>query len=292
LFVTFHLSKKEVFAEVKKMKITFYGSRGSTPVAAADFTLIGGNTSCILVKFDTGRIAILDAGTGIRKLGIDLLACSHEQYDNIFIGLSHTHWDHIQGFPFFKPAYDPRRHFTIAICGKGRNTRKLKKIFSAQMHPDCFPVPLNNMGAKFTFWEPETTRYANRRGVEIVASKHNHPAGAYGYRIMEEGKTLVYCTDVEYGDRIDPNVVSLSKNADLLIHDAQYTPHELKEKKGWGHSSWEQAIEVAEQAGVKRLALFHHDPEHNDAYLLNMEKECQKQFPDTFLAREGIVIEL
>ena len=274
------------------MKITFYGTRGSTPVAEADFTRIGGNTSCILVTFNTGRIAILDAGTGIRKLGNDLLARSHEQYDNIFIGLSHTHWDHIQGFPFFKPAYDPRRHFTIAICGKGRNTRKLKKIFSAQMHRDCFPVPLNKMGAKFTFWEPDITKYANRRGVEIVASKHNHPAGAYGYRIMEEGKTLVYCTDVEYGDRIDPNVVTFSKSADLLIHDAQYTPDELKEKKGWGHSSWEQAVEVAEQAGVKRLALFHHDPEHNDVFLLNMEKECQKRFPDAFLAREGEVIEL
>jgi len=261
-------------------------------VAEADFTRIGGNTPCILVTFDTGRIAILDAGTGIRKLGNDLLARSHEQYDNIFIGLSHTHWDHIQGFPFFKPAYDPSRHFTIAICGKGRNARKLKKIFSAQMHRDCFPVPLDKMGAKFTFWEPDITRYVNRSGVEIVASKHNHPGGAYGYRIMEKGKTLVYCTDVEYGDRIDPDVVALSKNADLLIHDAQYTPDELKEKKGWGHSSWEQAVEVAEQAGVKRLALFHHDPEHNDAFLLNMEKECRKRFPDAFLAREGMVIEL
>jgi len=120
------------------MKITFYGTRGSTPVAETDFMRIGGNTSCILVSFNTGRIAILDAGTGIRKLGNDLLACSHEQYDNIFIGLSHTHWDHIQGFPFFKPAYDPRRHFTISICGKGRHARKLKSLFSEQMQRDFF----------------------------------------------------------------------------------------------------------------------------------------------------------
>jgi len=104
---------------------------------------------------------------------------------------------------------------------------------------------------------------------------------------MEEGKTLVYCTDVEYGDRIDPNVVTFSKSADLLIHDAQYTPDELKEKKGWGHSSWEQAVEVAQLAGVKRLALFHHDPEHNDAYLLNMEKNARNDFPTRFLRKKA-----
>jgi len=261
-------------------------------VAETDFMRIGGNTSCILVSFNTGRIAILDAGTGIRKLGNDLLACSHEQYDNIFIGLSHTHWDHIQGFPFFKPAYDPRRHFTISICGKGRHARKLKSLFSEQMQRDFFPVPLNKMGANFTFWEPNITEYDHPRGIKIIADKHQHPGGAYGYRIMEGEKTLVYCTDVEHGNRIDPNVVALSRNADLLIHDAQYTPDELKEKKGWGHSSWKQALEVAEQAEVKKLALFHHDPEHNDSFLLNMEKECQKRFPDAFLAREGTVIEL
>ncbi|MBW1802743.1 MAG: MBL fold metallo-hydrolase [Deltaproteobacteria bacterium] len=199
------------------MKVTFYGTRGSTPVAEADFTRIGGNTPCILLSFNTGRIAILDAGTGIRKLGNDLLARSHEQYDNIFIVLSHTHWDHIQGFPFFKPAYDSRRHFTIAICGKGRHTRKLKGIFSEQMQRDFFPVPLDKMGAKFTFWEPDITRYAIPGGVEVVASKHRHPGGAYGYRIIKKKKALVYCTDVEHSHRIDPNVVSLSKNADLLI---------------------------------------------------------------------------
>lgn len=274
------------------MRVTFYGTRGSTPIAEADYTQTGGNTACILVTFDTGRIAILDAGTGIRKLGKDLLARSHEQYDNIFIGLSHTHWDHIQGFPFFKPAYDPRRHFTIFICGKGRHTKKLKSIFSGQMQRCYFPVPLDKMGAKVTFLEHDIPKYVHPSGVEIVASQHNHPGGAYGYRIMEEEKILVYCTDVEYGGKIDPNVVNLSRNADLLIHDAQYTPDELKEKKGWGHSSWMQAIEVAEQAEVKRLALFHHDPEHNDGFLLNMEKECQKRFPASFLAREGAVIKL
>ena len=274
------------------MKVTFYGTRGTIPVADLDYTQFGGNTSCILITFSTGRIAILDAGTGIRKLGNDLLNNSHEKHFNIHILLSHTHWDHIQGFPFFELAYDPRRNLNISICGKERLAKDLKSIFTEQMQNEFFPVPLDKMGASLTFWQPDITTYTHYSGIKIEASKHNHPGGAYGYRIIEGEKTLVYCTDVEHGDELDPNVVRLSRNADLLIHDAQYTPDELKVKKGWGHSSWEQAVEVAEQAGVKKLALFHHDPEHNDTFLSSMERECQKRFPNAFLAREGSDIEL
>ena len=274
------------------MKVTFYGTRGTMPVADPNYTRFGGNTACILVAFSTGRVAILDAGTGIRKLGNDLLRSSHEQFGNISIILSHTHWDHIQGFPYFELAYDPRRNFTISICGKGRMGKDLKSIFSTQMQNDFFPVSLEEMGAKFTFLQPDITTYEHPSGIKLEASKHSHRGDAYGYRIEEGGKTLVYCTDVEHKDGIDPNVVALSKNADLLIHDAQYTPDELKVKRGWGHSSWEQAIEVAERAGVKKLALFHHDPEHNDTFLSNMEIECRKRFADLFLAREGDKITL
>lgn len=274
------------------MKVTFYGTRGSTPVAGPDYTQFGGNTSCILITFSTGMVAILDAGTGIRKLGDDLLAASHEQYDNIYIVLSHTHWDHIIGFPFFKLAYEPRQHLTIAICGKERMSKDLESIFSAQMQSDYFPVPLEKMGASFDFWQPDITTYTHPTGIKLEALKYNHPGSAYGYRFMEGRKTLVYCTDLEHGDEIDPNVVSLSRNADLLIHDAQYTSDELMVKKGWGHSSWKQAVEVAEQAGVKKLALFHHDPEHNDTFLSNLERECQKRFKRSFFAKEGEQVEL
>ena len=274
------------------MKVTFYGTRGSIPVPEREFVQFGGNTSCILITFSTGRIAILDAGTGIRKLGNDLLAASHEQYDNIIVGLSHTHWDHIQGFPFFKLANDPRRHITLAISGKGRATKDLESVFATTMQDDYFPVAMNKIGAKLTFWQADVSEYTTPRGVGIVASKHKHPGGAYGYRITEGDKTLVYCTDVEHGDEIDSNVVALSKDADLLIHDAQYTPEELKEKKGWGHSSWEQAVEVAERAGARKLALFHHDPEHSDEFLLHTEIEVQKRFPEAFFAREGMEIQL
>jgi phosphoribosyl 1,2-cyclic phosphodiesterase len=274
------------------MRVTFYGTRGSIPVPDPDFVEFGGNTSCILLTFSNGGVAILDAGTGIRKLGNDLLAASHEQYGEMVIGFSHTHWDHIQGFPFFKLATDPRRNITLAICGKGRDSKDLRSVFATQMQFDYFPVPLDKMGAQLNFWQPDVTEFVDPRGIEIVASKHNHPGGAYGYRITEGGKTLVYCTDVEHGDGIDKNVVALSREADLLIHDAQYTPEELKKRKGWGHSSWQQAVEVAERAGARKLALFHHDPEHPDRFLFDVEFEVQKSFPRAFFAREGITIEL
>ena len=213
------------------MKVTFYGTRGSIPVCARDCVQVGGNTSCILVTSQVGRIGILDAGTGIRRLGNDLLAQSLEQYDNIFVGFSHTHWDHIQGFPFFKLAYNPRRNFTLSICGKDREGQKLEVLMTAQMQREYFPVSLNKMGAAMSFWEPDVTTYVTPAGVSVEASKHTHPGGAFGYRLEEEGKTLVYCTDVEHMDGIDPNVVALSRDADLLIHDAQYTPEELKQKR-------------------------------------------------------------
>jgi phosphoribosyl 1,2-cyclic phosphodiesterase len=274
------------------MKIIFYGTRGAIPVPEKNFSEFGGNTACLLVKFENGRIAIFDAGTGLRKLGNDLLAQSIEQYDNIFIGLTHIHWDHIQGFPFFKPAYDTRRHFTVARYGKGRGAISLANAFETQMQQDYFPVALDKMGAVVTFWEPEILSFTAPSGVHILTAEHNHPGGAYGYRITEGTTTLVYCTDVEYVDGIDPNVVALARDADLLIHDAQYTTEELPQKKGWGHSSWEQAVEVAERAGVKRLALFHHDPDHDDAFLLRQERECRHRFPDSFFAREGMEISL
>ena len=277
------------------MKVTFYGTRGSTPVPEQDFFQVGGNTPCVLLTSDNGRISIFDAGTGIRKLGNDLLARSHKQFDNIYIALSHTHWDHIQGFPFFLPAYDPNRHFTIAIIGRDRQARNLEDIFSTQMQREYFPVPLEKMGAKMRFFAPDTPHYTTlTTGNKVVTLRHNHPGGAYSYRVQgeESGKVFVYCTDVEHADRIDQNIVALAKDADLLVHDAQFTPEELKERKGWGHSSWEQAVEVAEQAGVKKLALFHHDPAHDDSFLFRMEEECQRRFPQAFLSREGMEIEI
>jgi phosphoribosyl 1,2-cyclic phosphodiesterase len=149
------------------VKVTFYGTRGSVPVCTPNgCSEFGGNTSCILLTFRNGRIAILDAGTGIRRLGNDLVESSVEQFDNIFIALSHTHWDHIQGFPFFKPAYDPRRQFTFAIYGKDRKEKSLENVFKDQMKIELFPVPLEKMGASLSFTTPAgpTATVSPRKG--------------------------------------------------------------------------------------------------------------------------------
>jgi phosphoribosyl 1,2-cyclic phosphodiesterase len=252
----------------------------------------GGNTTCVRVTLSHGYVIILDAGTGIRQLGKDLVASGHEQFDQIPIVLSHTHWDHIQGFPFFAPAYDSRRGFLIAICGLERAGEDLETVFAAQMQAEFFPVPLEQMGGRFTFIQPDVTEYTGEFGNRWQPLRHDHPGGAYSYRYSEGDTTLVYCTDIEHGEGIDERIVELARGADLLIHDAQYTPGELKDKKGWGHSSWEQAIEVADRAGVKRLALTHHDPEHDDRFLSEMEKQCQREFSACFVAREGQEIEL
>jgi phosphoribosyl 1,2-cyclic phosphodiesterase len=212
------------------------------------------------------------------------------QQDELFILFSHMHWDHIQGFPFFGPAYDPKRTFILVFPNRSQSAIHLHDIFSIQMQDDFFPVPLDKMGSNIKFMEPEATRQTGAYDVTVTPYKHNHPGGAYSYKIEEENKTFVYCTDIEHGETIDSGVVELSRNADLLIHDAQYSPDELAVKRGWGHSSWEQAMDVAKKANVKRLALTHHDPEHDDIYLDRVEKECQSRFPNTVLAREGMEI--
>jgi phosphoribosyl 1,2-cyclic phosphodiesterase len=278
------------------MKVKFYGTRGSIPVCDREFQEFGGNTTCFQIIFpDMERIAIVDAGTGIRDLGKALLAAGYEQ-NEIFIAFTHFHWDHIQGFPFFAPAYDPSRRINILALGKGRKTKNLQEIFRTQMQTEYFPVQLENMGARFEFLQiDKTSEYfqdINGDTTKVTANRHNHPGGAYGFRVERLGKVLVICTDVEHGDAIDPNIVALSRGADLLIHEAQYTSEEYKTRKGWGHSSYEQAMQVAEMAGVKILAITHHDPDHNDEFLRRMERECQQRFPDCVFARDKMEIAL
>lgn len=280
------------------MLVKFYGTRGSVPVCGPDFQEFGGNTTCVQVRdIESSNIAILDAGTGIRELGKDIIESGHKQ-DEIFIAFTHFHWDHIQGFPFFEPAFNKKQKINLLALGWGERITCLKDIFKIQMQKEFFPVQLEKMGAKFKFMLLKETKRSFRtqtkkpKLVVVKTNKHKHPGGAYGYRIELGGKVMVFCTDIEHGNSIDNNVVKLAENADLLIHDAQFTDEELKKKMGWGHSSFSQAIEVAERANVKMLALTHHDPDHDDTFLRKMEKKCQQRFKDSFLAREKMEIEI
>ncbi len=270
------------------MKVKFYGTRGSIPICDKEFQEFGGNTTCIQVKTNNPDVlGIFDAGTGIRKLGIDINKEEPPYPKHFFIVFSHFHWDHIQGFPFFSPAYDPESEISLVAMGKDRTITDLKEVFAIQMHDLYFPVRLESMGAKFNFLLPDkATSYFNIS--KISAIKQNHPGGSYGYRIERGGKVLVICTDLEHSGGIDQNVVKLAQNADLLIHEAQYTNEELALHEGWGHSSFDQAIEVAEMAGAKQLVITHHDPNHDDEFLKKMEKKCQDRFRDCTFARENM----
>jgi len=274
------------------MKIKFYGTRGSIPICDKEFQEFGGNTTCVSVSSeDNNDILIFDAGTGIRKLGKDLMQKKFNKGQHIAIMFSHFHWDHIQGFPFFDPAYDPTKEIHILALGEKLKIKDVKEVFDQQMKSTYFPVQLDLMGANFGFSKNNTKEVDIPHG-KIEINPHSHPGGAHGFRVEYKGKVFVFCTDVEHGDEIDQSVVNLARDADVLVHEAQYTPEELLKFKGRGHSSWEQAIEVAEQAGAKKLYLTHHDPDHNDVFLRQVEKDCQKRFANCFLAREGEEIEI
>ena len=271
------------------MKVKFYGTRGSIPICDKEFQQFGGNTTCIQIETSNKDVlGIFDAGTGIRKLGIDIYKDREEIPKDFFVVFSHFHWDHIQGFPFFNPAYDKDVRITFVAMGKQHQITDLREVLALQMQNLYFPVQLDNMGAKFHFLLPDKmTSYFNL--TKLTCVKQNHPGGSYGYRMEREGKVLVICTDLEHAnDVIDQDVVELARGADLLIHEAQYTSEELEKYRGWGHSSYEQALKVAEMAGVKRLVMTHHDPNHDDDFLLKMEKKCQDRFKDSFLARENM----
>ena len=270
------------------MKIKFYGTRGSIPVCEPQFQDFGGNTTCIGF-YHHNRMGIIDAGTGIRAAGKEILDSDVYQ-KNITIGFTHFHWDHIQGLPFFPPAYSKDRVINLLALGKSRKTQNLKSVITQQMGGEYFPIEIEKMGARFNFMMLPREDIPNYYKTHTSTIELSHPGGCFGYRIQVEDKIFVVCTDLEHEEGIDPNVVEFARNADLLVHDAQYTDEELANHKGWGHSSYTQAIQVAEMAGVKQLAMTHHDPEHNDEFLKAIEKKCQERYKDCFLARDGLEI--
>ncbi|MGB5238696.1 MAG: MBL fold metallo-hydrolase [Flavobacteriaceae bacterium] len=276
---------------MSKITTTFYGTRGSLPIADPDYLEFGGNTTCISFhRHATGSIGILDAGTGIRALGKYINKEFPEQKE-IGIFFSHFHWDHIQGLPFFDPAYNPNRVINIGAVGEGGKFTDLRTIFKNLMLEEYFPIQLENMGARFNFNFTETD-VLEEEDVVLKAVKQNHPGGSWGYRIEVDNRIIVICTDLEHGENINEEIVEFARGADLLIHEAQYTDEELLTHKGWGHSSFNQAIEVAERAGAKMLAMTHHDPDHDDEFLRKIEKQCQDRFKYCVLAREGMSIEV
>jgi phosphoribosyl 1,2-cyclic phosphodiesterase len=255
------------------IRVKFWGTRGSIPTPGAGTTRYGGNTSCVEVRCGES-IFMLDTGSGAREFGLALAREFAGRRLDLHALVTHTHWDHIQGFPFFVPAYVAGHRITIySLHGTDKS---LEKVFTGQMDASYFPVDLTDMQAELNFVE--------LKGGEIKVCETrithaflNHPGVAIGYRLDYGGRAVVYLTDHEnlcrhrgdneHNRRLEAQTTEFARGADLYIREAQYTEEEYPGKRGWGHSTWVDAVDAAHEAGVKRLALFHHDPMHDDEAL-------------------------
>jgi phosphoribosyl 1,2-cyclic phosphodiesterase len=268
------------------MEVRIWGARGSVPTPKAENLRVGGNTSCIDVVAATGERFIFDAGTGIRNLGLAEMQRQEKQHD-LHIFLTHFHWDHLQGLPFFIPLYSPENSITFhSAC----SAEHLRHVLSGQMTNPYFPVRFDLVAAKLNF--EQIYGKALRLGeVEIASFPLHHPGGACGYTIDAGGARVVYGTDHEHGNAdADAGLLAVSQGADILIYDSQFTPEEYTSHMGWGHSTWLEATRVAAAAQVKQLVLFHHDPGHCDVEMERILELARREFPNTCLATEGLTI--
>lgn len=293
------------------MKLRFWGVRGSIPAPGPKTSYFGGNTSCLQIISDDEPVVILDAGTGIRLLGNHLLANCPEQ-KNIHLVFSHTHWDHIQGLPFFAPLYIPG--YEINIYGPVHYEKSLEEILDRQMEYTYFPVRVAELQAKITYHElKEEELYI--AGYKVRSKYLNHPVLCLGYRFEKDGRSMVYCTDHEpYYNFLDDDEAEEEMNqiveeqnsklldfvneANLLVVDSQYTKEEYASHKGWGHSSTTHSMELALNGKVKRFVLFHHDPDRSDDDEKKIVESLQHHIKESssltevFGAKEGMIVDI
>ena len=265
------------------MQVLFWGVRGSVPVGGPEVARVGGNTTCVELRCGGERL-ILDGGTGLAALG----RAQPGPIDAMVL-FTHVHWDHIQGVPFFGPLFHPASR--VRMVGQRTEAGGLREALEAQMRPPTFPVGLDAFAAALTFTDLDPTVPLRHGPFTVHSVALDHPDGVVAFRVEAGGRSVVFATDVEHGDRLDPQLVDLARGADLLIHDAQYTEPEYRGEEGpsrvgWGHSTWEQAVACAGAAGVERLALFHHDPLRDDAGVEAIEARAQERCPRAFAARE------
>ncbi|MBW4492556.1 MAG: MBL fold metallo-hydrolase [Oscillatoria princeps RMCB-10] len=272
--------------------VHFWGVRGSIPTPGKETVRYGGNTSCVEMRV-AGKRLIFDGGTGLRVLGKTLLPQMPVEAHMFF---THSHWDHIQGFPFFIPAFVPGNRFHIygAVAPNGATFKQ--RLSDQMLHPN-FPIPLQGMRSEMKFYSVRPGELVTLDDITVETALLNHPSTATGYRVTWRGRTAVYCTDTEhFPDRLDENVLHLARGADYFIYDATYTDEEYHHPKtpkvGWGHSTWQVGVDLAKAAGVRNLVIFHHDPSHDDDFLDDVEAKLQQVFPNGFLAREGMTLKL
>lgn len=268
------------------IEVRIWGARGSVPTPTAENLRVGGNTSCIELRLATGERFIFDAGTGIRNLGLHEFHIPEQSHDlNIF--LTHFHWDHLQGLPFFTPLYSAQNTITFhSAC----TAEELNRILAAQMSNPYFPVRFDLVAATMNFEQicASPIPFGNAK---IASVALHHPGGACGYIIEADGARVVYATDHEHGEEeADERLIAAAKDADVLIYDSQFTPEEYGSHIGWGHSTWLEATRIAAAANAKQLILFHHDPGHSDETMFSILEQARDVFPNTDLAIEGMTL--
>jgi phosphoribosyl 1,2-cyclic phosphodiesterase len=271
------------------MRIKFWGVRGSSPTPERRNSRYGGNTACVEVRLKNGTLFIFDCGTGLRSLGKSLLREYGERPIHAYIFVTHFHWDHIQGIPFFQPFYKAGNIFLFhSVAREGAN---LQTAIEDQMANPYFPVDMSAMASARDFFELDGSPI-NVGGAVVTSVPLNHPQGCVAYRVEADGGVFVFATDTEPGSRShDRALRQFVKGADVLVYDAQFTPEQLVgEKKGWGHSSWLEGTKIALASGVKQLLLFHHDPDSDDVFVDGLVEKAQQEFPEVSGAAEGMEI--
>jgi len=268
-------------AITQKWQLTFWGVRGSAPQCGADYQKVGGHTSCVSLTIGPSLI-IFDAGTGMINLGNWV---AKKGYKSATVLLSHLHLDHVVGLPFFAPLLQPT--FSIDILSSGLESfGGVKTALSRLFVAPYFPLSLSEVSAEVTYHDFKMgSTFRLKDSIYISTILLNHPGGSIGYRVEALGKSVCYITDTApiEGTALETFI----QGADLLIYDATFTQSEFAKKPQWGHSTWNEAVRLCQQSQVKKLALFHHDPSHDDIFLSGLEKQAQAQFKAAFVARQG-----
>jgi phosphoribosyl 1,2-cyclic phosphodiesterase len=270
--------------------LIFRGVRGSFPTADPKTSRYGGHTACLELVISPSHRLLIDCGSGLVGVDAGLRAGAGVESLEFDVFLTHYHMDHLQGLPFFAPLHDARGRFRFH--GFPSESASVREAIEGFLQPPWFPVPLTATPSQKSYVELDA-RPVRVADVTVTAARLNHPQGITGYRLQRGPRAIVFATDVERGDPgSDGALRALAQGAEVLVHDAQYTPDEYGKRRGWGHSTWRHALEAAGEAGVRTVVLYHHDPERSDDEIDAIVREARAVHPGVVAAREGMTLEL
>ncbi len=271
---------------VARPKLHFWGVRGSIPTPGTTTSKFGGNTACVELRAGNDRV-IFDAGTGLRELGQTLAA---EANLNVTLLLSHYHWDHLLGLPFFTPIFKPDT--TLTIYGEHKEGGGARDALMRQFSAPSFPVEFSTLPSKLNFCTAKPGDKFAVGSIQVEVGRLNHPNAAICYRAQVGKGSVVYASDHEHDGQGDKELIEFCRGASALIYDSMYSDDSYAMKRGWGHSTWQEAVRVAKAAKVKRLYLYHHDPLNDDKAMAKIERAAKKMFAGSVVARERMIVDL